>query len=44
MSILSLFGFSANASPEATFWVWFQKHSNDIYHFEKDREKEGLKR
>lgn len=39
MSILSLFGFRANASPEATFWVWFQKHSNDIYHFEKNREK-----
>ena len=39
MRILSLFGVGGKATEEEKFWVWFQKHSNDIFHFERDREK-----
>ena len=39
MGILSLFGVGGKATEEEKFWVWFQKHSNDIFHFERDREK-----
>ncbi len=39
MGILSLFGVGGKATEEEKFWVWFQKHSNDIFYFERDREK-----
>lgn len=38
MSFLSIFGANANTTEEDKFWLWFQKHSNEIFHFQQDRE------
>ncbi len=39
MGIFSIFGASANSSPELDFWKWFQKNNEMLFHFEKDTER-----
>ena len=34
----SLFSSCAKKSPESTFWAWFEKNQDMLFHFERDQE------
>src|SRR6266851_340996 len=39
LSVLGCSGGGAGLTPEQAFWNWFQKNDDDLFDFEKDRER-----